>query len=253
MEESGAAGEGPAKIAEILTVPESPPLVDVASQSVLDAPSTDTTPSVVEVAEAPTLLGEEPSENRPSLAQSNPAASGAETNTDFIEVWRPSRRHEHQRKVSSEPARRRARRETQHAVAPASATPEGHSEVTAAPTSPNANEGERKEGRRGRRREHRKAATETERAPETGDRVRIDQRQRSARMQRNERGGRDNEHQTRERRADRPERDPVLRAKYIKGRAEGGTGRDREADPNSPFAKLARLKEQLEANTKEPR
>jgi len=52
---------------------------------------------------------------------------------------------------------------------------------------------------------------------------------------------------------DRPDRDPALRAKYIKGRGEGRDRRDREPDPNSPFAKLAALKEQLEANTKEPR
>ena len=50
---------------------------------------------------------------------------------------------------------------------------------------------------------------------------------------------------------DRPERDPALRAKYIKGRRRRPPRR--EPDPNSPFAKLAALKEQLEANTKEPR
>jgi ATP-dependent RNA helicase SUPV3L1/SUV3 len=54
-------------------------------------------------------------------------------------------------------------------------------------------------------------------------------------------------------RGDRPDRDPALRAKYIKGRGDGRDRRDREPDPNSPFAKLAALKEQLEANAKEPR
>ncbi len=43
-----------------------------------------------------------------------------------------------------------------------------------------------------------------------------------------------------------------MRAKYIKGRGEGPS-REREPDPNSPFAKLAKLKEELEASTKEPR
>ena len=47
------------------------------------------------------------------------------------------------------------------------------------------------------------------------------------------------------------ERDPDLRAKYIKGRGEAGTAAT-ATDPNSPFAKLAALKEQLEANAKEP-
>jgi ATP-dependent RNA helicase SUPV3L1/SUV3 len=50
---------------------------------------------------------------------------------------------------------------------------------------------------------------------------------------------------------DRPDRDPALRAKYIKGRGERGNRR--EPDPDSPFAKLAALKEQLEGGTKEPR
>jgi ATP-dependent RNA helicase SUPV3L1/SUV3 len=53
--------------------------------------------------------------------------------------------------------------------------------------------------------------------------------------------------------ADRPERDPALRAKYIKAAGDGGTRRQQDPDPNSPFAKLAKLKEQLEAGSKEPR
>jgi ATP-dependent RNA helicase SUPV3L1/SUV3 len=51
-------------------------------------------------------------------------------------------------------------------------------------------------------------------------------------------------------REDRPDRDPELRAKYIKSRASSG---ERAPDPDSPFAKLAKLKEQLEAGVKEPR
>jgi hypothetical protein len=39
-----------------------------------------------------------------------------------------------------------------------------------------------------------------------------------------------------------------LRAKYIKGREGRGGGRDAQPDPNSPFAKLAALKAQLESN-----
>ena len=54
-------------------------------------------------------------------------------------------------------------------------------------------------------------------------------------------------------RGDSPDRDPALRAQYIKGRGDGRDRRDKEPDPNSPFAKLAALKEQLEANAKEPR
>jgi ATP-dependent RNA helicase SUPV3L1/SUV3 len=67
---------------------------------------------------------------------------------------------------------------------------------------------------------------------------------RGGRAPRDDRGGRAP-------RDDRPDRDPALRAKYIKGRSGGGDRR--EPDPNSPFAKLAALKEQLETGSKEPR
>jgi ATP-dependent RNA helicase SUPV3L1/SUV3 len=72
-------------------------------------------------------------------------------------------------------------------------------------------------------------------------------------MERSDRVGRSQggERPSRQPRADRPDRDPGLRAKYIKGRGEGSA--PREPDPDSPFAKLAKLKEQLEAGAKEPR
>ncbi|MFL5062810.1 MAG: helicase-related protein [Xanthobacteraceae bacterium] len=54
----------------------------------------------------------------------------------------------------------------------------------------------------------------------------------------------------RERDRDRPDRDPELRAAFIKGQGPRKERRDREPDPNSPFAKLAALKEQLEAKTR---
>jgi ATP-dependent RNA helicase SUPV3L1/SUV3 len=38
----------------------------------------------------------------------------------------------------------------------------------------------------------------------------------------------------------------------MKGRGDGGDRRDKAPDPNSPFAKLAALKAQLEGNGKEP-
>src|SRR2546430_10693295 len=80
--------------------------------------------------------------------------------------------------------------------------------------------------------------------PPQGDRERPLRGDRGGRAPRDDRGGRAP-------RDDRPDRDPALRAKYIKGRSGGGDRR--EPDPNSPFAKLAALKEQLEGRTKEPR
>jgi ATP-dependent RNA helicase SUPV3L1/SUV3 len=77
-----------------------------------------------------------------------------------------------------------------------------------------------------------------------------EQRERSERPGRSQRG----ERRQREPHGDRPDRDPALRAKYMKGRGEGAPrGEGAVPDPNSPFAKLAELKAQLEANAKEPR
>src|SRR5207302_9623905 len=72
---------------------------------------------------------------------------------------------------------------------------------------------------------------------------RADRGDRPERQRRPERAGR----------SDRPDRDPELRVKYVKGRGESRERRDKAPDPNSPFAKLAALKEQLEANAKERR
>jgi len=59
------------------------------------------------------------------------------------------------------------------------------------------------------------------------------------------------ERAVRAQKGERPDRDPALRAKYIKGR--GGSAAAAQPDPDSPFAKLAKLKEQMEADAKEPR
>jgi ATP-dependent RNA helicase SUPV3L1/SUV3 len=81
--------------------------------------------------------------------------------------------------------------------------------------------------------------------PRRADHQRPDRAERPDRQGRPERPGRNDR--------DRPDRDPELRAKYLKGRGESRERRDKAPDPNSPFAKLAALKEQLEANAKERR
>jgi ATP-dependent RNA helicase SUPV3L1/SUV3 len=113
---------------------------------------------------------------------------------------------------------------------------------------PSAAPDERPQHRRHERHSDRSERSDRPRSP------RPDQQQRADRQDRGDRGGRPprGDRPDRAARGDRPERDPDLRAKYIKGRGEGRDRRDREADPNSPFAKLAALKEQLEANAKEP-
>lgn len=156
---------------------------------------------------------------------------------EFIEVWRPARRDEqarHPRRERRPRQRRSPREEALGATAPAAgASPDAGQTPAAGPRQ------------------------QTGHAPQA-ERQRIADRPQSH-SSRAKRAGRPQGEEARPRRGDRaagprgdrPDRDPALRAKYIKGRGEGGDRR--EPDPNSPFAKLAALKEQLEASTKEPR
>jgi ATP-dependent RNA helicase SUPV3L1/SUV3 len=163
---------------------------------------------------------------------------------DLVEVWRPGGRFEGQRRPqrAQHAHRRRAAPAAVEATAgaPVAAAPEGGAE---------AREGDKPEHRRRRRRHHDRG----DRPEGGGDRP--ERAERSARpeqrAERPDRPGRDQRRPPRgdrpqRDRGDRPDRDPELRAKYIKGR-DGRDRREREPDPNSPFAKLAALKAQLEA------
>jgi ATP-dependent RNA helicase SUPV3L1/SUV3 len=124
------------------------------------------------------------------------------------------------------------------------------------PSAPNAGEpASAADTQRDPRRRHRDApesAEAQERRPRFDRTSRRPRSERFVGAQGGERPQRGERHE-RPSRGDRPERDPELRAKYIKGRGDSRDRRDRQPDPNSPFAKLAALKEQLESNTKEPR
>jgi ATP-dependent RNA helicase SUPV3L1/SUV3 len=187
------------------------------------------------------------------------AASQAElAAAEFIDVWRPGRREEHPRRPRPDraPRQRRPQRRTEGAPAPAApdqaaATGADQAAGSAADSAPAPVADDARDARR-RRQAHPDRSDQPERRPRpdrsprhgrSEDRDRAPRGERPLRGDRPERAGR----------GDRPDRDPALRAKYIKGRGEGRDRRDREPDPNSPFAKLAALKEQLEANAKEPR
>jgi ATP-dependent RNA helicase SUPV3L1/SUV3 len=229
---------------------------------------------VIDVPQAPTLAAPEHAEAVESANASTVTAKTDEmVTTQFIEVWRPIRRDEHARGGRREqaPRRRRTRRSalpgaagseaaTSEAATSAEgkAAPAGASEASSvsqpsgvpeASTLPkDGDEGTPRHGRHGRR--DRKEPSDQVRSPRTG---RPDGRQTDARTPRADRSGRQRsgERPDRPPRGDRPDRDPALRAKYIKGRGDSGS-REQEPDPNSPFAKLAKLKEQLEASSKEP-
>jgi ATP-dependent RNA helicase SUPV3L1/SUV3 len=214
--------------------------------------------------------------DEPAAAQPEPAASAgpeatAETVVDesqFVEVWRLGRlegprRHRRPPRPRTQSHARPENLDRTGSQAPAAAD----AAAPAGEAVPSAAEGvdgaDRRQDRRPRR--HRQGRSDPNRPeanhaePNRSEPARADQHRpdqnRSNRGDRQDRGDRPERHgrPSRAGGGDRPERDPELRAKYLKGRGEGRERRDKAPDPNSPFAKLAALKEQLEANAKERR
>ena len=255
--------------------PEGEPAADTSGK-VLEAEAAHTTP-VAAVGEAAVAAPSEapveatgppqPLEEAPSLASASqpeglggetvPSAPSAEATAkpelaaeEFIEVWRPGRRDEHARKPHHE-RRARPRRSQRETQAPALATDAAAApaataetaETASAPAAPGAPTRREPRADRAARPERQRGVDRPQRRPPRPKRAEHPQGD-GDRSPRGDRAGRAP-------RGDRPDRDPALRAKYIKGRGEGGERR--EPDPNSPFAKLAALKEQLEASNKEPR
>jgi ATP-dependent RNA helicase SUPV3L1/SUV3 len=239
-EPAEASAEAPAVEAALTTEPEQPaeaaPAGEVGAEVVAEP-----APANAEATSAPveTLGGES------AAAEAKPAEP------DLVEVWRPGGRYEGQQRRPHRPQHAHRRREVPAPVegapgAPAAAAPEGGAEAREA--------GGREQPRRHRRHHDRgdrregggerpeQRAERSEHAPRPEQRA--DRPQRPDRDQRRPpRGDRPQRD-----RGDRPDRDPELRAKYIKGRdGRDRREREREPDPNSPFAKLAALKAQLEA------
>jgi ATP-dependent RNA helicase SUPV3L1/SUV3 len=241
-----------------------------ASADSIDLPVEPTPAEALETAinatETPALAGSEQveaaAEGKDDSAVPAPpdaASQGEVAAAEFIDVWRPGRRDEHARRPRPDRAPRQRRPHRRTEASPASAAPDqaaatGADQAAASTAGSAAPAPAADDARDARRRRHARAdrSDEPERRPRP-DRSprhgRSEDRDRSSRGERPPRG----ERPERAARGDRPDRDPALRAKYIKGRGDGRDRRDREPDPNSPFAKLAALKEQLEANAKEPR
>jgi len=214
---------------------ESPPAEMAASEP---------TAAEIAVVAAPEVLPENKSEETASFAEHLAArnleevdlqpAAAAPTEPAMIEVWRPAGRFE---KRPHRPRRpQRAAKATEQA-APATAEAVAPGEVSAAPA-PAERAGQP-------RRPH----------PE---RERRDREQRQERHERRERMERLGQRSERKDRGDRPRRDRGDRVEkaerdqyYAKPHGSGFERRDKQPDPNSPFAKLAALKQQLEQSTKE--
>ncbi len=287
---AGAPTQPQAQLIPMIEIEPGAPLEQSAGEvtAPLDLPqqeSTGISPSpameaVVEVPEAPALavseqadlLGPElPAQEAPQVPAI--ATSGEKAATDFIEVWRPGRRDDN-KSIQRAPRRRRtqpsstartasahlpstaqvgaAAQQAEQSTSPdlgaAAEQAEQSTSPDPAPAAPPDTRDQPPRGPRRRRRHEREKEAGEQPGPDRADRRRHDMtparragRPQASRADRPDRPAR----------TDRPDRDPALRAKYIKTRVEEGA--PREPDPNSPFAKLAKLKEQLEANAKEPR
>ena len=251
-----AAAAGIAPTAEVAAVAsESVPAVEapltdpVAESLPVETTATEPAPAEIVGAAAPEVLPENKCEEAASstehLAGRNleevdlEASAAASAEPAMIEVWRPAGRFERR------PHRPRRPQRAPKAAAQAAAAPaENADTVVAAPIDA--------------------VPAETTEKPSFSrpDRDRKDQdqrQQRHERQQRMERQGQRFERKDNAQRRDRPPRrdkgDRVERAEreqyYAKPHGSGSDRRDKQPDPNSPFAKLAALKQQLEQSTKE--
>ncbi len=162
----------------------------------------------------------------------------------MIEVWRPAGRSERR------PHRTRRQRPDKAAATgdAAAATPAQQPAAGGEPAQEPPPRHARKDGDdRQTRRDRHERQQRKQRDAQRGDR--LGDRQGDRHGDRQDRGPR--RERPRRRREDGPER--AEREKYYaKPYGSAGGRADRQPDPNSPFAKLAALKEQLEQNGKEP-
>jgi ATP-dependent RNA helicase SUPV3L1/SUV3 len=209
-----------------------------AAETASPALATDAEPQLSEP--APALPAPAEASGSVGLEETSPVApadAAPVEEQEFVEVWRPARsegprRHPRSRRPRSAHMVASSEGVTAPAAAPVEAA--AHTDASA-PAS-----GESEEAASARQEPSR---PRYKRQGDRRDRGERNQPERASRQERPPRAPR----------GDRPERDPELRAKYFKGRGEGRDRREKAPDPNSPFAKLAALKEQLEANAKERR
>ncbi len=172
------------------------------------------------------------SENLEPKNSEAPAALAAAEEPAMIEVWRPAGRFE------KRPHRPRRQPRAQRAAAPA---PVETTEAAAIPAETSAAP----------------AISETSETPRPERKDRQERKDRHERQQRVERQGQRIDRKARSDRGERPRRDKgdrverAEREQYYAKPYGGSENRNKQPDPNSPFAKLAALKQQLEQSTKE--
>jgi ATP-dependent RNA helicase SUPV3L1/SUV3 len=173
-----------------------------------------------------------------AAAEAGAAGNGPSDEPAFVEVWRPAGRFERR---PHRPRRQQRPQQTQVTVSEPGAAPVDLPKDAAVSASPE----DAKTSRGPRRPRH-----------ERGDRPDREKRQdRHERQQRVEQQGERHERGARRERPRRDRGERVDRAEreqyYAKPFGTSG-GRDKQPDPNSPFAKLATLKQQLEQSGKDP-
>jgi ATP-dependent RNA helicase SUPV3L1/SUV3 len=175
-------------------------------------------------------------------AEVDPAESRPLEEAAFVEVWRPAGRFErrpHRPRRQQRPQQAQVAA-SEAAVAPVTSPAEGAA-ISASPEGAQPSHGPRRprhEHADGPDREKRQDRHERHQRLE-----RQDKREQQERSARRERPRRD-----RGERVDRAEREQY----YAKPFGSTSGGRDKQPDPNSPFAKLAALKQQLEQSGKDP-
>lgn len=230
-----AVTETPAEVSSSISLLPEADLLPVP-ESASDAPVSATVPEVggevtglVEAVEASAPIAGDGTVAAPEAASPEAAASESKAEPELIEVWRPGghggeRRPHHQRP-------RRGQRPQQ---APAA---DGAAPAPAVAAQPAAADGAPRQEHRGERPERNERRERMERQAKSFNKGFDKRKQDSPQDGRPPRQGR------------RRERDQVERAdrdKYFARPGGGSGGRDKAPDPNSPFAKLAALKQQLE-------
>ena len=217
-------------------------LADAAPDSLLPHPEFATAESTPLVQEPVPLAAAEPAaplEGPAPAADATPAENKTAEEPAFIEVWRPAGRFERR---PHRPRRQQRPQQTQTAAPETGVAPAASPEVAAA-SAP----AERTHQSRGPRPSRNEGGDRPDREK------RQDRHERQQRMDQDERA----QHQERGARRERPRRDRgdrVDRADREQYYAKpfGSASANKQPDPNSPFAKLAALKQQLEQSGKEP-
>jgi ATP-dependent RNA helicase SUPV3L1/SUV3 len=245
--ETAAASAEPVAEAPVAdAVPDVAPVRVASSRSLL--PDTDFFPGAAaspappvaepaqEPVEQPAPVVEAATTEPVATESAAPEAAAASAEPEMIEVWRPAGRSERR----PHHARRPRPQHRDHNAQPAAQSAAPSSDQAAQPAADASTDQHRRHERRG------------------GDDKRADNKGRHDRQQRqewqkkrDERNQRDNRQERRPGRRDRGA--PVDRADREAYYAKPGLKirHNKEADPNSPFAKLAALKQQLEDGAKE--